>query len=211
MRSISLACAAAAVACTVPAGAAAATLTSSKPCYLEGEGATLAGEGYAANAPVSFAFDGSPAGQQASDAAGRVFAGFTAPTSIGSASVREYTMTASDETGNAGTTTLAVTKREMDVRPSSGSPRRRVRFSVRGMTPGRALFAHYVLRGREHARVRLGRAGGACGTLVRRARYFPQRSVARGSWTIQVGHRRRYARGTTPRVRFAVRVFRGLR
>lgn len=211
MRTIGLACAAAAVACAVPTGASAATLTSNKPCYLEGESATLAGEGYAANVPVSFAFDGSPAGQQPSDAAGRVFAGFTAPTSIGSVSVREYTVTASDEAGNAGSTSLAVTKRELDVRPSSGSPRRRVRFSVRGMVPGRTLYAHYVLRGRERARVRLGRAAGPCGTLVKRTRYFPRRTVPRGNWTIQVDHRRRWSRRTTPRARFGVRVFRELR
>lgn len=152
MRPISLACVAAAAACAVPAGASAATLTSNKPCYLEGESATLAGEGYTPGAPVSFAFDGSSAGQQPADAAGRVFAGFTAPGSIGAVSVREYTVTASDAAGNTSTTSVAVTKRELDIRPSSGSPRRRVRFSVRGMVPGRALYAHYVLRGRERAR-----------------------------------------------------------
>jgi hypothetical protein len=207
MRSIGLACVAAAAVCTSPAAAAAATLASDKPCYLEGESATLAGEGYAANAPISFTFDGSAAGEQPSDAAGRVFAGFTAP-EIGAAKVRHYTVTAADRAGNTGTTTFAVTSREMDIRPNSAPPRRIVRFSVRGMTPGHTLFAHYVLRGRERARVRLGVAGGPCGTLVTRARFFPQRSVPTGNWTIQVDHRRRWSRGAKPKTRFPVRVFR---
>ena len=193
----------------VPAGASAATLAASKLCYLEGESAMLAGEGYTPGAPVTFAFDGVAAAQPTADGTGNVFAGFRAP-DLGSTPVRRYTVTATDQSNpaNVGTTDVAVTKRLVSVSPSTGSPRRRVRFKARGFVPRRTLYAHYVLRGRERARTRLGRATGACGTLTKRARFFPQRQVDRGYWTIQFDQLRRFSRSTRPAYRARVRVYR---
>jgi hypothetical protein len=99
-----------------------------------------------------------------------------------------------------------------DFAPSRGNPQRlRVRFSMWRFGAGRTVYLHYVGPNRHLKRtVRLGVAGGRCGSLrtgYRRLFPFAARS---GTWRLRFDIRRTYrAKATAPYVTLAVSVLRG--
>jgi hypothetical protein len=189
--------------------AQAATLTPDKACYLEREQAEIRGSGFGPGSAVSFSFGGDLVGSAAADAAGNVLGSFIAP-SLGTKAARSFRVQATDGV-NSATTRVAVTQRMAEITPGTARLDRRVLYRVRGLRANRAVYVHYVYRGKERMRRRLGRAAGPCGTVTTRTRFFPRGRISRGVWTLQFDHRRTYSRGTTPKIRAQVRVFRTLR
>ena len=200
----------------LPASAmGAATLTTERSCYTEGEQIRFTGTGFSPSSPVvvGLAANGrsgefNPA---TSDAAGGVaFTGNArglddvgAARGAGPGPTRlEVLATATDQAtlgpaGPAPTTLLGQARFtladwELHVRPwetavpAPGKPRRVVTLRTYGWTSlTGTLYAHYVRQGRLVHTVALGRLRGPCGDLTRTMREFPFRPVPAGSYLVQ--------------------------
>jgi hypothetical protein len=74
----------------------------------------------------------------------------------------------------------------------------RVTLRAAGFEPGAPVYLHAYRRGRLQLSVLLGRAAGACGTLVARRRLLPT-GAASGRWVLSFGTQKkvphRYVRG----------------
>jgi hypothetical protein len=184
-----------------PASAPAAEVALTRPCYLQGAQAGLTGSGFAPNAPLTIARDGTPIGTATTDALGAMAVSFPTPRLTPPRKQRAHRLTVSDGMTTA-ITTLRVSAFDADFRPGTGNPATlRVRFSLAGfalLDSAPSVYVHYVRpNGRLRRTVRLGRARGACGHISRTARrkLFPFRAE-RGTWRLQFDTRRTYSRGT---------------
>jgi hypothetical protein len=101
---------------------------------------------------------------------------------------------------NTLTLTTKVTALAVTLTPARARPSRHVRFSGRGFTAARPVFAHYLFRGKLRKTVRLARPSGDCGTFSVRARQIPIAHPHIGQWTVDFDQRHRYA-GPLPPVR----------
>jgi hypothetical protein len=70
--------------------------------------------------------------------------------------------------------------------PAPGRPGKTSMIEASGfiLDHGRTLYAHYVLRDRLIATVRVGRLSGPCGALKRRFRQFAFKPVPRGTYSV---------------------------
>jgi hypothetical protein len=102
----------------------------------------------------------------------------------------------------------SVTALAVSLHPRQAATSDRVRFRGRGFTKQRAVWGHYVLRGRLRKTVRLARRPGfPCGTFSVRRRQIPLRHPRTGRWTLQVDQQHRWhARPNTPVVRIGLEV-----
>jgi hypothetical protein len=192
-----------------PAGAHAAALAPLKPCYISvtqrtpgepnvvtREALDLSGNGFTAGALVDVSFDGKVDRTIQADAAGNL------PPQVLQSPYQAhgqgaFTLTAAEQGNPANSVTLPSrrTALELNLRPRNAEPRQKIRFSGSGFTDTRAVWAHYLFRGKPRKTVRLvRRIDNPCGTFSVRRRQLPVRRPREGKWTLQVDQQRRYSR-----------------
>jgi hypothetical protein len=188
-----------------PAARAAGVIASpQRACYRSGEKVGFSGTGYSPSASVGVTSDGTPIGSLATDLNGN----FTGVLTVGQRrgeKVKTYTATDAANPAVAASVNLKVSALDVNVKPRSGRPGRRLRVTARGFTASKSLYAH-VLRGRSGRNVRVGALKGDCHKLKKRKRIFGA-STRSGTYTVQFDGKRRYSRRTKVVVRFRVFVF----
>ena len=123
---------------------------------------------------------------------------------------RTYTLTVTDGRRRSTARFTAVVF-GADFRPATGDPAAlRVRFSVFGFGPGRAVYLHYIRPSRRLRRtVLLGRARGHCGSLTTSPRRAFPFQAEPGDWRLQFDTVRAYDRTPpAPFVRMVVPILR---
>jgi hypothetical protein len=201
--------AALAAAALLPASAHAAALTPLKACYVSvtqrtpgepdqvtREGIDLAGNGFTPNGLVDIGLDGKLDRTIQADAAGNL------PAQVLQSPYRPrgagpFTLTAAEHgnPANAVSLTSRTTALALRLRPREARPQRRIRFTGRGFTAQKAVWAHYLYRGKVRKTVRLvRRIDNACGTFSVRRKQIPVKRPRTGNWTLQVDQQRRYSR-----------------
>ena len=208
----------------LPATAQAAALTPLKPCYISvtqrsgdappvitQERLDLGGNGFTPNALVEVSFDGRLDRTIQADAAGNL------PLQVLKSPYRErgegpFTLTAAEQGNPINSVSLQsrTTALVLRVRPRAARPQRRVRFSGRGFTDQRAVWAHYLYDGKVRKTVRLvRRIENPCGRFSVRRKQIPIKRPKTGKWTLQVDQQRRYSRApNSVFVRVTIDVFR---
>ena len=197
-----------------PALAAAATIQTDLPCYLEGRQVEVKGSGFDPGASYTVLRDGQSVGTgtvRSDGSAGGTFA--AGPLEDGVAE-RAYDLAVTDGRNQAATR-FRVSRFRAEFTPSRGNPLRlRVRFSVFGFgRAGLPVYVHYLdPRGREARTLRIGTTRGTCGSLPRTKRrpLFPFRARA-GRWRLQFDTSRRLQPQAVPRIVRAVDVRRNRR
>ena len=218
--------AALAVAAMTPASAQAATLAPLKPCYISvtqqtageqpritRERLDVVGSGFTPNAPVDISFDGTPAGTVLADANGNVLAP-QLQSPYRSRGEGPFTLTAAERGNplNAVSLPSRNTALALRLRPREAQPQRRIRYTGRGFTAQRAVWAHYLHKGKVRKTVRLvRRIDNPCGVFSVRRKQIPVKRPRTGTWTLQVDQQRRYSRAPDSvfvRVKIELRVTR---
>jgi hypothetical protein len=201
----------------VPAGARAATITPLEPCYVtantakgdESQSVFFRGGGFTANSKVDVSLDDKPVPELTglqTDAGGNLGAQGPAlfvPAPFIAKGTRDFTLTLT-EAGNPAnrvTATSKTTALGVDVKPKSAKPSQRIRFSGRGFTAERNVYAHYVYGGRLRKTVKMARPQGPCGRWTSHRRQIPIRNPRTGSWFVQFDQLKKYVdpSRTTPK------------
>lgn len=81
--------------------------------------------------------------------------------------------------------------------PNPKRPRQIVRYTARGFTPGKTVYAHFRYKGVTRRTVSLGVAKGLCGVTSKRMRALPTK-VRYGSWRAYIDQTKRFSAKTRP-------------
>jgi hypothetical protein len=198
-------CAAAGLAAAPPARAAPFERKPLKPCYVSAaptqrQAVTIVAGGFTPSAGVAVALDAVFQTAWTADAGGTVRGQVPAPWMPAGDRPFSLQLTERGNPANTLTLTTKVTALSVTLTPARARPSRRVRFSGRGFTAKRPVYAHYLFKGRLRKTVRLARPSGDCGTFSMRARQIPIAHPHVGQWTVDFDQRRRYG-GALPPVR----------
>ena len=190
--------------------AQAAVLNANKQCYREGDPTDpviFGGGPFAPRGIVDVARDGLPIGALQANALGTVSGILTRAPLTDGARQRAFTVVATDRSNPAlsGSFSRLVSRLEVTVRPTGGSPQAMRRITARGFTGGARLYAH-VVRGRRVRNVAIGRVSGPCGTVTARKRLFRKRQKS-ASYRVQFDGSRVYVPTTNPSRIFRVKIF----
>ena len=186
----------------LPAAAHAATVQADRACYLETPQTTVTinGNGYTPAQPYAVTLDGTAltGGAGTMDAGGTMQGAFNPPALTAAQNQRTFTVGVSSA-GVAATTQFTVTRFKAGFTPSQGDPATlKVRFSVFGFSlaaPNPDVYLHYVTPGGKlKETIRLGKAGGQCGSIARTAlrRLFPFKDPDHGKWALQFDTKQAY-------------------
>ena len=218
-----LAAATVAAALALPAAAQAAALNPIKPCYVSvtqpipgerdqtaRETIDVAGSGFTPGALIDLTLDGVVERTVQADAAGNLpLQGVVSPYQRRGQGT--FTLGAAGR-GNPANAVSLPSRRvalSLDLRPAHARPADRVRFIGRGFTEQRAVWAHYLYKGRLRKTVRLvRRIRNPCGVFSVRRPQIPLKRPRLGRWRVQFDQRRRYSRrpdGVNVRVDIDVR------
>ncbi len=189
----------------VPATAQAAALTPLKPCYVSvthggsqpptRESLDLGGTGFTPGALVDLSFDGKLDRTLQADATGSL------PPQILKSPYRArgegpFTLTAAEQ-GNPANSVSArsrTTALALHLTPKRAKPSKRIRFSGRGFTAQKAIWAHYLHKGKVRKTVRLvRRISNPCGRFSVRRKQIPVKRPGLGVWRLQVDQQRKYS------------------
>src|SRR4051794_25581071 len=155
------------------ASADAAVIATNAPCYLSNGPMVIAGQGFAAGAPVQVESPGVFAAPTA-DAAGNFQASTTAPVlPFPTPGVRSFTLNASDGTNTASVGFRVTTFASAHAPRVPAKPQSVVRWRISGLRPRARVYAHYVHGGRQQRRVSFGRMPETCGVLRKRIAMIP--------------------------------------
>ena len=198
----------------LPAAAAAATIQTDLPCYLEGRQVEVTGSGFDPGASYTLLRDGQAVGTGTVRSDGTVTGTFAGGPLEDGVAERAFDLAITDGRNQAATR-FRVSRFRAEFTPARGNPLRlRVRFSVFGFgRAGLPVYVHYLdPRGREIRVLRLGTTRGTCGALPRtkRRRLFPFRPSS-GRWRLQFDTSRRLQPQAVPRIVRAVDVRRNRR
>jgi len=188
-----------------PAAARGAQVQTDRTCYLQTAktNVTVSGNGFTPGAPYSVALDGTPltGGTNAIDAGGAFQGAFAPPSLEDDELERQFTVSAASETTMVSSQ-FTITRLKADFSPATGDPQKlKVRFSVAGFAlnaPNPDVYVHYVdPKGKQKLTVRLGKATGQCGRIVRTAkrRLFPFTEPRLGKWQLQFDTSKAFHKG----------------
>jgi hypothetical protein len=179
------------------------TIAPLKPCYVtaapeasQREGMQIVAAGFTPNSKVDLTIDGAPveggAGLQTDGAGGLPIPAVPAPY-VPSGS-RQFTVTLTEVGNPANTvsTTSKTTALGVSVEPKSAAPSDLIRFRGLGFTKDRAIYAHYVHKGKLRKTVRMAREPRECGGFRARRRQIPIRKPGLGKWIIQFDQSRSF-------------------
>jgi hypothetical protein len=191
------------------AGASAATLSVNKACYVLATKTppkmVITGTGFTAGATVVITSDdGSVDTQTPVDLAGNILAATSAPIPFFNApGQKTVTLTANDgavqATAPATVAPLGVFHGATRKRPGLRALSEKTNWSFSGFTPGRFIYGHYTIRGRQVARTKFGRAKGPCGLLKTRAKLFPA-TPHHKSYPVQWDSAKKYSKHSKPKI-----------
>jgi hypothetical protein len=191
----------------VPASAQAVpTIEPLKPCYVtagtakdhDGEAVLVQAQGFTPDSRVALTLDGAPlkgGSDLQVDANGVLQLNeFPAPFVPKRVGTRDFTVTLTEINNPANTVsaTAKATALGVDLEPPSAEPSQRIRFSGRGFTADKAVYAHYVRKGKQVKRVRVTRRTGACGNWSVKRPQFPFADPALGNWIVQFDQSKKY-------------------
>lgn len=194
-------------------GASAATLGVNAGCYVYATKTpptmVVTGSGYVPGDLVSITSNaGFVDATTTADPSGNIAVSTAAPIPPkAAAGAQPIVLTADDESVNGPiTATAAVSVAYLYVfhggakkRPGLGAFREKTSWSFSGFVPGKYIWGHYTLGGRQVAKIRFGKASGPCGVLKTRAKLFPATPHHR-SYPVQVDDSRRYSKHSSPKV-----------
>ena len=186
----------------VPSVASAATVTTTRACYLNDGSATLAAvdaTGFTPGAPLTVFVDGVAAGSATADATGSARGTIPVPELSSDVAEKEHDVTLNDGTTSASAR-FSTTRIRGDFSPSSGNPATlKVSFSAFGMNllKPSTVYVHYVKpNGKLKQTISLGKAKGACGHIpsTKKRKLFGFQAE-RGRWILQYDTSRKYKKG----------------
>jgi hypothetical protein len=192
----------------LPATAQAAAIAPLKPCYISvtnppgsnpptlREPLDVAGSGFTAGSLVDLSFDGTVDRTVQADAAGNL-----PPQVLASPYQAKgqgtFTLTAA-ERGNPANAVSAPSRKvalALSLKPKKAKPSRRIRFKGSGFTAQKAVWAHYLYKGKVRKTVRLvKRIKNPCGTFSVKRKQIPIKRPKLGVWRLQVDQQKRYSR-----------------
>jgi hypothetical protein len=189
----------------IPAAARGAAVQTDRTCYLQTDktNVTVSGNGFAPSAPYDVTLDGQSllSSPNLIDANGAMQGAFAPPALGGDELERTFTVGVTSA-GLAAQSTFTITRLKANFTPSSGDPKKlKVRFSVAGFglaTANPDVYLHYIdPRGKLKQTIRLGKATGQCGRLVKTAqrRLFPFSAPRLGKWQLQFDTTESFAKG----------------
>lgn len=202
-----LLCAGAVVALTgsAAASASAASVVTSRACYLnDGSSttATIAASGFTPGGALSVFVDGAQVASATADASGAVGPGQVKVPALGNTTGEaSHTVTVNDGT-NSASASFSTTRVRGDFSPSSGNPRTlKVSFSAFGfnLIAPSTVYVHYITpKGKLKKTISLGKAKGACGhiTSTKKRKLF-NFTAERGKWILQYDTSRKYKKGNS--------------
>ena len=188
----------------LPATAQAAAIAPLKPCYISvtqgsqiiRESLDLAGNGFTAGSLVDVSFNGTLNRTIQADAAGNL------PPQILQSPYQAkgqgtFTLTAAEQGNPANTVALPsrTTALTLKLKPKRARPSTRIRFKGAGFTAQKAVWAHYLYKGKVQKTVRLvKRIKNPCGTFSVKRKQIPIKHPKLGVWRLQVDQQKRYSR-----------------
>jgi hypothetical protein len=207
------------LAAAVPAGlsasasaaAGAATLSVNKRCYVitkQVPRMTITGSGFQPHSQVLITSTANVDASATADSTGRISVRVRAPAphfSVPAVKLFEFTAKDEDVTPAISATTRA---RVAPFGALHGSTPRapglkalteRTNWSFSGFAPGKTIFAHYTIGGRQVARAAFGVAHGDCGMLHTRAPLYPAKPH-HASYPVQFDSVQGYSPKTRPRL-----------
>lgn len=189
----------------VSSSARAATLSVPKPCLESKTIYTITGTGFTPDASV--AVSGTPQTLVLpTNGSGSFSLAYLTPNES-SFTPRTVILTATDQADPTVTAvaTVRIVRFGSNAPVGGLSPRQHVIWRFGGF-PGATIYGHFRLHGRTMRNYRFGKATGACGSLVVRARRLPAK-VRPGDWTLQIDGRREFSVRTRPAYRggFSIR------
>jgi hypothetical protein len=192
-----------------PASAQAAALTPLKPCYISvtqqtpgaapqitREALDLGGNGFTPGALVDISFNGTVDRTIQADGAGNLPAQVL-QSPYQASGQGAFTLTAAERGNPANTVSLPsrATALTLSLTPKKAKPSRRIRFRGAGFTQQKAVWAHYLFKGKVRKTVRLvRRIRNPCGTFSVRRKQIPIKRPRLGRWRLQVDQQRKYSR-----------------
>jgi hypothetical protein len=193
----------------LPATAQAAALNPLKPCYISvtqrtpgappqitREALDLGGSGFTAGALVDVSFDGKLDRTIQADAAGNLPAQVL-QSPYQARGQGTFTLTAAERGNPANAVSLPshTTALTLGLKPKKAKPSKRIRFKGSGFTAQKAVWAHYLYKGKVRKTVRLvRRIANPCGTFSVHRKQIPIKRPKLGHWRLQVDQQRKYSR-----------------
>jgi hypothetical protein len=188
-----------------PATAQAAALAPLKPCYISvtrttREAIDFGGTGFTPGSLVDVGLNGTVDRTLQADGAGNL-PGQVLQSPYQAKGQGTFTLTAAERGNPANTISLPsrTTQLTMTLTPNPAKPSKRVRFKGSGFTEQKAVWAHYLYKGKVRKTVRLVRKiANPCGLFSVKRRQIPiklkklRRMV--GRWRVQVDQQRKYSR-----------------
>lgn len=189
----------------LPATAQAAALAPLKPCYVSvtqptgskiTEPLDVSGSAFTPGALVDLKFNGTFDRTLQADAAGNL------PPQVLSSPYQAqgqgtFTLTAAEQGNPANTVALPsrTTALTLKLKPKRARPSTRIRFKGAGFTAQKAVWAHYLYKGKVRKTVRLvKRIKNPCGTFTVKRKQIPIKRPKLGLWRLQVDQQKRYSR-----------------
>jgi hypothetical protein len=197
-----------AVALAVPAAAHAAAVVTDRTCYTEGDVYTVAGGGFTPGTTVSISGDGISGSAPVLANGAFIFQGSAPEQFSTEAGDKKIPITVIDSAGVATAGIVRVARIGVSQNPSSGNPRKKVRWRFSGFDVGKVIYSH-VRRGGKTYRHRFGKAKGPCGTLKAKARLLPipKSKVRSGTYKVQIDTSKAYHKHQRPRLTYGFQVF----
>ena len=189
------------IALAAPAAAQALpTIQPLKPCYVtadtaqgpQSEGFQITAAGFTPNSTVDLTIDGQPfegsAGLQ-TDAAGGLVLPNLLPAPFVAAGSRTFTVTLTEVRTTPPTPSRRPRRAPRSASrssPASARPSQRIRFRGLGFTEDKAIYAHYIHKGKVRKTVRMARQPRRdCGGFSARRRQIPIKNPGLGKWILQ--------------------------
>jgi hypothetical protein len=164
----------------------------------------LQGAGFAPNAAVTIASNGTPIDTVTTDAAGGFSQAVAAPPINGNRA--NVAITADDGQGHpAGPIQLPEVKLGVDW-PSNSSARKRVLFRAYGFEPNKMVYLHIRRGGKTRGTFKIGRADSPCGVTKRRLRAMPLSRYSTGTYEFWFGATKKFDR--SKEIGYRVSIFR---
>lgn len=196
----------AALALPAAADAAPALVTQPAPCYattLDGSGSPIgepfnvASTGFTPNSLVDVAVDGTVIDENlVVDANGSLPDTLQYPAPYIATGQRQFSFTLTEQgnPANVITATAKTTALGVSVKPKRAKPSRRVEWKGRGFTASnKAIYAHYVYKGKSRKTVRMAAHPGECGTFTKKSPQIPIRNPGLGNWLVRFDQSKRFA------------------
>jgi hypothetical protein len=195
---VSVLAAATAASLTIPAAASASTLTLPGTCVEQGTSVEMSGSGFTPEYAVQIDGGLSGSAYPEDDGTFKFSGGVPAwekfiPTT--------QTVTATDQINPANSTQLSFQLYKFGSNlPVKGNPRQSVSWQFSGYPAGSVIYGHFRRNNKRVGDYRFGRASGACGTLVTRAKRIPfkVKGARTGGWYLQVDNKPTYSYNTRP-------------